>query len=141
MYIYIIGLDKDSDFVGMSDGRSSTPMSVDSYLCRSCRSPALAASFANSSKHKDRRHGSDTPSSVSSEFNWDLEVKRFYKGKMSGVPREGGPTVSASGGTRKRGVRCGECSACCRKEDCGKCVMCKDKKKFGGPGVKKQACM
>lgn len=42
---------------------------------------------------------------------------------------------------RKRGVRCMECPACMRKDDCGQCEMCKDKKKFGGPGVKKQACM
>lgn len=42
---------------------------------------------------------------------------------------------------RKRGVRCMECPACMRKDDCGKCEMCRDKKKFGGLGVKKQACM
>lgn len=42
---------------------------------------------------------------------------------------------------RKRGVRCMDCPACLRVEDCGSCVFCKDKPKFGGPGVKKQACM
>ena len=42
---------------------------------------------------------------------------------------------------RKRRVRCMECPACLRSEDCGSCVFCKDKPKFGGPGVKKQACM
>ena len=25
-------------------------------------------------------------------------------------------------------------------EDCGECVNCKDKKKFGGPGIKKKTC-
>ena len=54
--------------------------------------------------------------------------------------REGG---SSPGGqpSRKRGVRCMDCPACLRTEDCGTCVFCKDKPKFGGPGVKKQACM
>ena len=42
---------------------------------------------------------------------------------------------------RKRGVRCMECVACLRKEDCGQCEMCRDKRKFGGPGIKKQACV
>jgi hypothetical protein len=42
---------------------------------------------------------------------------------------------------RKRGVRCMDCPACLRTEDCGACVFCKDKPKFGGPGVKKQACV
>mmetsp|Transcript_18537 Transcript_18537/g.58583 ORF Transcript_18537/g.58583 Transcript_18537/m.58583 type:complete len:341 (-) Transcript_18537:902-1924(-) len=38
-----------------------------------------------------------------------------------------------------RGSRCGTCAACLRP-DCGKCTNCLDKPKFGGPGIKKQAC-
>ena len=48
---------------------------------------------------------------------------------------------SKSEGRRKRGVRCMKCAACLRTEDCAKCEFCLDKKKFGGPNVKKQACM
>ena len=53
------------------------------------------------------------------------------------------PFTASPGGQplRKRGVRCMDCPACLRTEDCGTCVFCKDKPKFGGPGVKKQACM
>ena len=36
---------------------------------------------------------------------------------------------------------CGYCENCLLKSDCGKCKMCLDKKKFGGPGKKKQRCM
>ena len=39
---------------------------------------------------------------------------------------------------RRRG--CGLCSGC-QASDCGKCRMCKDKVKFGGPGIKKQRCL
>ena len=35
--------------------------------------------------------------------------------------------------------RCGTCSGC--KSECGSCKNCKDKKKFGGPGRRKQACL
>jgi hypothetical protein len=35
--------------------------------------------------------------------------------------------------------RCNECVACLRR-DCGACDFCLDMKKFGGPGIKKQAC-
>ncbi|KAL5494454.1 hypothetical protein EMCRGX_G015790 [Ephydatia muelleri] len=42
---------------------------------------------------------------------------------------------------RKRGARCMECAACLRKDDCGTCCNCKDKTKFGGPGIRKQACI
>lgn len=40
-------------------------------------------------------------------------------------------------GTKRR--RCGSCPACLRS-DCGNCVFCKDKPKFGGPGTRKQCC-
>lgn len=40
---------------------------------------------------------------------------------------------------RVRSSRCGTCANCV-KPDCGLCQNCKDKPKFGGSGVKKQAC-
>uniref|UniRef100_A0A6V2RQX0 CXXC-type domain-containing protein n=1 Tax=Emiliania huxleyi TaxID=2903 RepID=A0A6V2RQX0_EMIHU len=38
-----------------------------------------------------------------------------------------------------RALRCGACDGC-KRADCGRCPNCKDKPKFGGAGVKKQAC-
>ena len=35
--------------------------------------------------------------------------------------------------------RCGVCEGCTRL-DCGICIFCKDKPKFGGPGRRKQCC-
>ncbi|XP_066462490.1 histone-lysine N-methyltransferase 2B isoform X4 [Eleutherodactylus coqui] len=40
-----------------------------------------------------------------------------------------------------RMTRCGECKGCSVTEDCGKCVNCLDKTKFGGPNTKKQCCV
>lgn len=51
------------------------------------------------------------------------------------------PPRTKAGTIRKRGVRCMECPACLRQDDCGRCEFCKDKRKFGGPAIKKQACM
>ena len=38
-----------------------------------------------------------------------------------------------------RVLRCGACDGC-KRADCGRCPNCRDKPKFGGAGVKKQAC-
>jgi hypothetical protein len=55
-------------------------------------------------------------------------------------------STSSPGGSTKRTVvkvdrvlRCGACEGC-RRADCGRCPNCRDKPKFGGAGVKKQAC-
>lgn len=37
-------------------------------------------------------------------------------------------------------TRCGSCEGCV-VQDCGTCKNCADKPKYGGPGVKKQACV
>uniref|UniRef100_A0A672M2J6 [histone H3]-lysine(4) N-methyltransferase n=1 Tax=Sinocyclocheilus grahami TaxID=75366 RepID=A0A672M2J6_SINGR len=41
-------------------------------------------------------------------------------------------------GNRSR--RCGECKGCLHEEDCGRCINCLDKPKFGGPNTKRQCC-
>jgi len=40
----------------------------------------------------------------------------------------------------KRQIACGGCAACSR-EDCGECINCLDKPKFGGAGRSKQRCV
>ncbi|XP_043073343.1 histone-lysine N-methyltransferase 2B isoform X2 [Puntigrus tetrazona] len=37
--------------------------------------------------------------------------------------------------------RCMRCKGCHRLEDCGRCVFCLDKPKFGGPNKKRQSCV
>ncbi|KAG8469059.1 hypothetical protein KFE25_007577 [Diacronema lutheri] len=48
--------------------------------------------------------------------------------------------AAAAEKARSRLSRCGACNNCNRR-DCGLCVNCVDKPKFGGPGIKKQACI
>ena len=66
----------------------------------------------------------------------------FFRGSRQ--PRRehspGRPTVVIMTSKRKRPFSCGSCSACGR-EDCGRCINCMDKPKFGGQGVRKQSCM
>lgn len=61
-----------------------------------------------------------------------LQLSKVPKQKQeSGEPRE-----TASKAWR---LRCGKCELCMQAE-CGKCGNCLDKRKFGGPGARKQAC-
>ena len=47
--------------------------------------------------------------------------------------------VYGSGKNSSKSRRCGECEGC-MKDDCGECLACLDKPKFGGKGTKKRAC-
>ncbi|CAL8286715.1 unnamed protein product [Merluccius merluccius] len=40
-----------------------------------------------------------------------------------------------------RSKRCGVCKGCNHEDDCGKCINCLDKPKFGGPNTKRQCCV
>ena len=69
---------------------------------------------------------------------------------MSGLPSPGATAVANTPNTlaqarlsqkkRKRTVACGHCDACGR-DDCGRCLNCLDKPKFGGQGIRKQSCL
>ncbi|XP_034553459.1 histone-lysine N-methyltransferase 2B [Notolabrus celidotus] len=40
-----------------------------------------------------------------------------------------------------RSRRCGVCKGCNTEDDCGRCMNCLDKPKFGGPNTKRQCCV
>ncbi|XP_062996751.1 histone-lysine N-methyltransferase 2B isoform X2 [Elgaria multicarinata webbii] len=44
-------------------------------------------------------------------------------------------------GKKNRMTRCGKCKGCLKLQDCGECINCLDKPKFGGPNTKKQCCV
>ena len=103
----------------------------------------------------DQQNGSIAPSDNESP------VKKKKKAPKEKVPTENNPTVvegllktfsekspkkkkkrsegSPSTDRPPARKRCNECTGC-KAEDCGQCAPCKDKKKFGGPNVRKQAC-
>lgn len=50
------------------------------------------------------------------------------------------PPMLAKSRGNNRSSRCGVCVGC-RARDCGSCKNCLDKPRFGGPGIKKKACL
>ena len=75
------------------------------------------------------------------DASWGSSSSSGAKFRRTPKPKTPYSPDSKSEGRRKRGVRCMKCPACLRTEDCARCEFCLDKKKFGGPNVKKQACM
>lgn len=85
-----------------------------------------------------------SPSGHKSPKRLSTSVKRKAKEPLRKrqTRSEGGSTliaISRFPRKLKRGKGCGECEPC-NREDCGKCVHCLDKVKFGGPGKRKQKC-
>uniref|UniRef100_H3DM94 Lysine (K)-specific methyltransferase 2Bb n=1 Tax=Tetraodon nigroviridis TaxID=99883 RepID=H3DM94_TETNG len=75
-----------------------------------------------------------SPSESDSPGLSDLKVAKVKK-PSSFIKRKGlGPF-----GYRSR--RCGVCKGCNTEDDCGECINCLDKPKFGGPNTKRQCCV
>ncbi len=75
------------------------------------------------------------------ESEWDgfwEAVHCCVRLQQSGQPPHDSPSQRPA--KRPRIWRCGHCYGCTRG-DCGECKNCRDKPRFGGPGVKKQACL
>lgn len=62
------------------------------------------------------------------------------EGRAAVRPRRAPPSSSKKTG-KKHTRRCGECQACLREDDCGKCRFCRDMRKYGGLGRLRQKCI
>ncbi|XP_028819501.1 uncharacterized protein kmt2ba isoform X2 [Denticeps clupeoides] len=80
--------------------------------------------ISQSPAEEDEGEVSD-PESLSSQNLQPVRVRR--------------PPMYNSRGNRSR--RCLRCKGCVQEEDCGRCINCLDKPKFGGPNTKRQCCI
>ncbi|GFO20575.1 cxxc-type Zinc finger protein 1 [Plakobranchus ocellatus] len=96
------------------------------YYCDACTARHEHLEIQYKTKKKDRR------TSESSDFEKFDKDQKEYRNKL----RE----KMASKSKNRTTHRCGDCSACNRSDDCGRCDYCKDMKKFGGSNKLKQTC-
>ena len=82
------------------------------------------------------------PNKTLSQINTKMRVK-LRKNKKILLRKRNGKSVTARQCKVLKKVkrwRCGMCEAC-QSPDCRRCLFCKDMKKYGGAGVKKQSCI
>lgn len=90
---------------------------------------------------RQRAAGPDSQSETEGEPSEEEEELRCDEVGRPAYASQAWFTDSASARRRTmRANRCGSCAAC-RAKDCGTCKNCLDKPRFGGPGVKKKACL
>ena len=118
--------------------RSSHPCYLPSFTI--CAHPALAASRPRSADWFTwQEEGVDWRRNPSSSAKPSQSTARDAEDE--GVVGSEAAAAAPLSKVRRRMARCGECDACVRTEDCGKCVNCLDKPKYGGPFIRKQKCM
>ncbi|XP_029593889.1 histone-lysine N-methyltransferase 2A isoform X2 [Salmo trutta] len=82
-----------------------------------------------------KNQGGRSPSGPDSPGLLDQKVTKVRK---SGA---GFAKQKSLGSFGLRSRRCGICKGCNHEEDCGECMNCLDKPKFGGPNTKRQCCV
>ncbi|XP_036410988.1 histone-lysine N-methyltransferase 2B-like isoform X2 [Megalops cyprinoides] len=84
-----------------------------------------------------------TPSPVADDLGSPSEPESptYSDQRTPKVRRSGGRYPGDYGPLGLRTRRCGRCKGCLHEDDCGKCINCKDKPKFGGPNTKRQCCV
>ena len=93
----------------------------------------------------DSDEGLITTDGTRHEERFDESEIASKSGSIMGDGTPGGKSKRVHGvygakSTATKTRRCGECIGCQRK-NCGKCPSCQDMPKFGGRGLKKQACI
>ena len=113
--------------------RSSLPISLDD-LNSDCYLESHLSDNSESDKSDDESKNNEISTPLEGRRRTRQAVK-FLNG-YSQVPNQSSSSVILA---RKRSRGCQKCPGCLRK-DCGTCIYCKDRRKFGGEGKKKQKC-
>ncbi|KAK3612011.1 hypothetical protein CHS0354_021686 [Potamilus streckersoni] len=98
---------------------------IKKFFCHVCRDkdPSLEIRYKIKKKHKISRSEEKRPDKDNLEYREKLREKEKEDSK-----------------SKKSTRRCGNCIACHRNEDCGRCDFCKDMRKYGGPNKIRQKC-
>ncbi|XP_034612311.1 histone-lysine N-methyltransferase 2B isoform X2 [Trachemys scripta elegans] len=96
---------------------------------------------------REREEIAASPAAEETSSASESEGGRARRGKVEPVAVKAPPSTRRPAthhhhsGKKNRMTRCGKCKGCLKLQDCGACVNCLDKPKFGGPNTKKQCCV
>ncbi|CAB9504825.1 Histone-lysine N-methyltransferase [Seminavis robusta] len=101
--------------------------------------PTGTAEEAKPEAKPDEKASISKPPSSQTSLQEDDDEEEDDEDEMD-VSGDDAQQLSASQLKKRCRKRCGKCEAC-RRQDCGVCHECIRKKKFGGTGASKQACI
>ncbi|OWF42331.1 CXXC-type zinc finger protein 1-like isoform X1 [Mizuhopecten yessoensis] len=98
--------------------------SIKQFFCEMCReqNPSLDIKYKSKKKKENKEKFTSHPAAEREGLRQEWKYSEKEKSR------------------KKSSRRCGECKACHRTEDCGRCDFCKDMRKFGGPNKIRQKC-
>lgn len=107
------------------DDELSIEQKIDKVMARIVKNDKLSPERLQSLKSKVSK-------TITEKYSDKREVQKERKKNRTDY-------VYGGSSKAKKVRRCGECEGCTR-DDCGKCIGCLDKPKFGGKNTRKQAC-
>ena len=127
---------------------------IEQYYCVRCKEddPDLVTKFKQKKpdrhdhkerdRHREREKEPYRDKHPSRNIDDDAYIpSHSYEEREKKPKKRRDPYIAPKEASKPKSYRCGSCMGCYRADDCGRCSMCRDMRKYGGPGRHKGKCL
>lgn len=125
---------------------------IEQYYCTRCKEedPDLVTRFKpkrpekpdrERDRHREKERDYEKERHSKNRDSDYLPVLSYHEGREKKPKKRRDPFTVPKEPSKPKSFKCGSCMGCFRVEDCGRCSMCRDMRKFGGPGRHKGKCL